>query len=225
MASREPFYADEVSTIYHGDCREVIPQIGGLAGVVADPPYALGMNSVEGKVGWADMMNAASFYSGWIGECMRATASKQGAVWCFTSWRSFPVLSRAAYELEVKMRSLLVWDKCWIGPGGSTGLRPSYELVALFAHDGFTIEDRSLPDIWREQYSSSRPTGHPAEKPVGLMRRLVDTLPDGPVLDPFMGSGSTLVAARELGRPAIGVEAEFRWCEVAVSRLREGVLF
>ena len=103
-------------------------------------------------------------------------------------------------------------------------MRPSYEVVALFCHDGFSLENRGLPDIWQVQSSSHKPTGHPAEKPVLLMHRMIAESGRDVVLDPFMGSGSTLLAAKMLGRQAIGIEMEERYCEMAALRLSQEVM-
>ena len=119
--------------------------------------------------------------------------------------------------------SLMIWDKQWIGPGGPIGLRPSYEMVALFAQPGFAIADRGLPDIWRCQWSSVKPSGHPAEKPVELLSRIIIKSGGELILDPFLGSGSTLVAAKLNGRRAIGIEIEERYCEIAARRLAQSV--
>lgn len=111
----------------------------------------------------------------------------------------------------------------WIGPGGQKGLRPSYELAALFAQPEFAIEDRGLPDIRRCKWSGFK-QNHPAEKPTQLLAWLVES-GGGLVLDPFMGSGSTLVAAKANGSKAIGIEIEERYCEIAARRLAQEVLF
>jgi site-specific DNA-methyltransferase (adenine-specific) len=223
-----PYFERAGIVIYHGDCREILPDLSAVDLVVTDPPYSFGMASTaqEGKAGsWADLMNASAWYASWLAECRQLTINAQGAVWVFNSWRSFPILARAAFEARWPIESLLIWDKEWIGPGGTRGLRPSYEMVALFAHTDFSIDDRGLPDIWRSKWSSLKPHGHPAEKPVPLLLRLIHESGGQRVLDPFCGSGSTLAAAQMLGRQAIGIEAEERWCEVAARRLDQMPLF
>lgn len=226
--SVRPYYERGGVTVYHGDGRDILPDLSAVSLVVTDPPYTFGIASTaqEGKAGgWGDLMNSAVWYATWLRECKRLTSSQSGALWVFNSWRSFPVLARAAYEAQWPIESLLIWDKEWIGPGGTRGLRPSYEMVALFAQDGFGISDRGLPDIWRSKWSSVKPWGHPAEKPVPLLSKLISRSNDaGTVLDPFAGSGSTLVAAKALGRKAIGIEIEERWCEVIAKRLSQDVL-
>jgi len=224
----KPYYEEAGITIYHGDCREVMPGLSGVRLVVTDPPYVFGLASTsqEGKAGgWGDLMNNAAFFAALLVDFRRLIGGNPGAVWMFNSWRSFPVLARAAYEARWPIESLLVWDKKWIGPGGPNGLRPSFELAALWVDGEYRISDRSTPDIWREQASSHKPTGHPAEKPEPLVRRMIQAAETtGPVLDPFAGSGTTLIAAKNAGRPAIGIEIEERWCEVAAQRVSQAVI-
>jgi len=223
------FHEEPGITLYCGDALDIMPLLPSVDLVVTDPPYSFGLASTaqEGKAGgWGDLMNGARWYASWIREAYRLTQSRQGAAWIFNSWRSFPILARAAYEALWPIESLLVWDKEWIGPGGVQGLRPSYELVALFAHDGFAIPNRGLPDIWRAQWASARPNGHAAEKPIALIERIIrESGPGDLILEPFSGSGTTLHAAKNLGRRAIGIEIEPRYCEIAVKRLRQEVLF
>ena len=222
-----PYYDHAGITIYHGDCREVLPEMRTVALIVTDPPYVFGIASTmqEGKAGgWGDLMNSAAWYALLLREFARITANANGAAWVFNSWRSFPVLARAAYEAQWPITSLMVWDKEWIGPGGSVGLRPSYELVALFARPDFALANRGLPDIWRSKWCGHKPNGHPAEKPTQLLARIIRESGAGDVLDPFMGSGSTLIAAKAEGRSAIGIEIEERYCEIAAERLSQEVL-
>lgn len=223
-----PYYEHAGITIYHGDCREVFPTLPSVDLVVTDPPYVFGIASTadEGKAGgWGDLMNSAQFYAVLLREFRRLLANRSGAAWVFNSWRSFPVLARAAYEAQWGIESLMVWDKCWIGPGGPRGLRPSYELIALFATDGFSIGNRGIPDIARAKWDpSKRHWGHSAEKPAALCEMLIRESGGEVVLDPFMGSGTTLRAAKDLGGRAIGIEIEERYCEIAAQRLSQEVM-
>jgi DNA modification methylase len=218
-----PYYEDELVILYHGDALDILPTLKSVDLVVTDPAYAFGLASTsqEGKAGgWGDLMNNARWYAEWLRELRRLTENKGGAAWVFNSWRSFPTLARASFEALWPIVSLAVWDKMWIGPGGSQGLRPSYELMALFAHPAFAVVDRGVPDIIRFQWASQRPNGHAAEKPVGLISRLIQAGPAPEVvLDPFVGSGTTLRAAKDLGIRSIGIEVEERWCEVAARRM------
>jgi len=215
-----PYYERDGISIYHGDMREILPGLPAVDLVVTDPPYVVGFASSvqEPKVGgWADLMNAAVWYASWLAECRRLTGPA-GATWVFNSWRSFPALCRAAEGARWPIKSLLVWDKQAVGPG-LRGLRPRYELVALFANRRFAIRDRRITDIYTCRWPATRKPNHPAEKPVALLRYLVQISAGQEVLDPFAGSGSTLVAAKQLGLRAIGIELEERWCEVAATRV------
>lgn len=228
MSLPEPYYCEDGITIYHGDALETLPSLPLVDLVVTDPPYVIGAVSagnIGSKAGgWGDMMNSARWFRDWYA-MVYERLSRSGAMWTFCNWRSVPVVMRASADASWSVASMLVWHKDWIGPGGPVGLRPAYELVALMAREEFAVPDRGTPDVWTHKWASHKPTGHPAEKPVPLLRRLIETSGGGGlVLDPFMGSGSTLVAAKQLGLRAIGIEAEEKWCEVAVSRLAQGDL-
>lgn len=226
--SVKPYYADDKAGIYiiHGDCREILPQLPKVDLVLTDPPYGINTKSDGmGKLNpWADLCNASLWYELWLNEC-RARLTDAGACWTFLNWRSLPTFQKASCGIQWPIDSLLVWDKCWIGPGGTRGLRPSYELVALWGMPDFSIADRSIPDIRRSKWSSHKPSGHPAEKPLDLFKWIASISGGGAILDPFMGSGTTLRAAKDLGRKAIGIEIEERYCEMAANRLRQEVMF
>ena len=224
----KPYYQDDYVTLYHGDCREVLPTLAMVDLVVTDPPYIIGAVSAGSlgskSGGWADMMNSAAWFSSWYRQCDRLLKDN-GAMWTFLNWRTLPGVMRAAIDATMPITSVMVWDKEWIGPGGCQGLRPSYELCALLAKPGFAIPDRGTRDVWRHKVGSYKASGHPAEKPVDLVQRIISTsATTGTVLDPFVGSGTTCVAAKALGISSIGVEAEERYCEIAARRLSQGVL-
>lgn len=214
----KPYYQDSLVTIYNGDCGELLPLMAEFDLIVADVPYSFGLNSTDDGASWGDLMNASTIYTNWLREFRRLTAANNGAAWVFNSWRSFPVLARGANDARWPITSLLVWDKVRMGAGTLRGLRPRYELCALFMHEGFKIQNRSLTDIWPEHLPHRKPTGHKSEKPVGLIKRMIQESGARTVLDPCAGSGTTAVAAKELGVKCITIEIEERWCEVAAKR-------
>ncbi len=225
-----PYYERNGVTLYCGDALDLLPSLraDSVGLVVTDPPYVIGAVSagnIGAKAGgWADMMNSARWFRDWY-QMVRRLLKQDGALWTFCNWRSLPVIMRAASDTDWSVASVLVWHKDWIGPGGSVGLRPAYELVALLPMPEFQIPNRGTPDVWTEKWSSFKPNGHPAEKPVALLSRLVQASGTvGVVLDPFAGSGSTLRAAANLGLRAVGIEQDERYCEIAANRLSQDVL-
>ncbi len=227
----EPYYSDPWVTLYHGDCLEVLPTLDQtFAACVTDPPYILqaGSSSSRGSKtgGWADMMNASHWYSAWYRQVDRLL-SHSGSMWTFANWRSLPVLLRAAIDADLPTTSCLIWDKDWIGPAGPQQLRTQHEVCLVMAKEGFRQADRSQGDVLRIKASSHKPTGHPAEKPERLLRRIIELAcipPGGVILDPFAGGGTTGVAAKAALIPSVLIESEERWCEVAAKRLAQDAL-
>jgi DNA modification methylase len=226
------YYQDDLVTLYHGDALDKLASLStdSVHAVVTDPPYIIGavssggLNSKSG--GWADMMNSSLWFTAWYREVGRIL-KHDGSFWTFLNWRTLPVVTKAAMDARLPMTSMMVWDKQWIGPGGNQGLRPAYEMCALMAQPGFSIENRGIPDVWQHKVGSYKATGHPAEKPAGLVGRILDTAglePGQTVVEPFSGSGTTAVAAKQRGLRCIAVEAEERFCEMAARRLSQGTL-
>ena len=228
----KPYYEDEWVTLYHGDAFDAMQgfERESFAHCITDPPYILqaGSSSQKGSKsgGWADMMNASHWYAAWY-QIVSGLIPHSGSIWTFGNWRSLPVMQRAAIDAGITAASCLVWDKDWIGPAGPQQLRSQHEICLVLARDGFIQPDRSQGDVLRVKVGSHKPTGHPAEKPVRLLRRVIElsgARPGQTILDPFCGSGTTSVAAKELGIRSVAIEAEERWCEVAAKRLSADVL-
>lgn len=211
------------ATLYLGDALEIMSDIRGVDAVMTDPPYNFSTSSSGTKHNfWGDAVNSAYWFSAVFSGYLKTIGpARDGIIWQFLNWKTFIPLQKAAWDAGLKFDSLLVWDKENLGTGGMVGLRPSYELVALIAVNDGKIPNRGLPDIWRCQWASHRPTGHPAEKPLPLMSRLVAETPAQTILDPFMGSGTTGAAAVASSRKFIGIEMDEGFFDVACRRIEE----
>ena len=209
-----PYYKDDFATIFHADCREVLPQIGPVAAVVTDPPFNVGKDYgthqdalSDGE--YLDLIRAvarAAEVQAWVTPTVQLST--------FTSVLgpdAHPVIVRRGAQGPLRFgwsdQFLLVLVRG----------RPSRPVANLW--DGVRLPD--------EGYYYHEPTfGHPGTTSLGVMQRLVDLLvpADGVVLEPFLGTGTTLRAAKNIGRRSIGIEIDEHWCEVAATRLAQEVL-
>lgn len=189
---------------------------------VTDPPYAFSMASTAGKKGetngWGDMINMSSMFSN-IQETLRDLV-QDGPLWIFCNWRTLPMMMKASMETSIGIESVLVWYKDWIGPGGCRGLRPTYELVTLSCLGQYGIPNRGIQDFFKAPWSSHKPNGHQAEKPVLLLEHLLNVSERDSVVDLFGRSGTTMVAAHQTDRRAFLMEIDPHYCDVIVARMK-----
>ncbi|MEM9195228.1 MAG: site-specific DNA-methyltransferase [Myxococcota bacterium] len=235
-----PYYEKDGITIYHGDALAVMSALpGDSVGVVAtDPPYSSGARNSAALRARKGMTRTTKDEDGrWFGtdnlsshgfamlvrmfgvEAYRVT-KRDGHLLSFIDWRQWPVLAGAIESSGWSLRSCLVWDKVHYGMGN--GFRQQCEFVfhaSKGTGDNFLRHD--LGTVFRE--SRGRTTEHPTEKPRSALTDMISALPGDVILDPFMGSGTTLRAAKDLGRKAIGIEIEERYCEIAAKRLAQQV--
>jgi DNA modification methylase len=208
-----------------GDCLEVLPTLGRFDAVVTDPPYLMGSASTRQSKGFTsrigDWSNASHWYAAWLRACWDALEVSSGSMWICGNWRTLPVLTIAADSFGARISSTIVWDKEWIGVGPNNGLRQRYELMFQFGKGSFAVTDRSEPDIWPVKWASQRPSGHESEKPVGLMQRAIKNANSPRIIDPFMGSGTTGVAAVLEKRRFVGIEVEPAYFDIACERIRK----
>lgn len=209
-----PYYADDLVTLYHGDCREVATWLEADV-LVTDPPYGIDYRSNAQRQTLARSI-----------EGDRDTTVRDDAL---NLWGDKPALIFGTWRVArpSRTRQVLVWDtKGALGMGAmDLPWKPSHQEIYVLGR-GFTGR-RGSDVITCAPVQSLGYNGrqHPHEKPVDLLLRLLDKCPPGVVADPFAGSGPTLVAAKRLGRHAVGVELEERYCEIAARRLSQGVLF
>ncbi|BCT75613.1 methyltransferase [Sinomonas cyclohexanicum] len=233
------YYSDDHVTLYHGDALDLLRDgtIGTVGSIITDPPYCSGgrqqagarntvsKNDARADVDWlpTDNMGTDS-YIWWMRELGREfmrVADTGAHLYSFTDWRMYSALVTAFETVGWSLRSCVVWSKERGGAMGSFW-RNDHEWVAVLTKG----QPVPLPNGgFFNVLKATKPQGgkHPTEKPLSVMSRLVEAAP-GVILDPFAGSGSTLVAAKALGRRAIGVELEERYCEIAAKRLSQGVL-
>lgn len=239
----KPYYEDGAVSLYHGDCREVLPTLANWSVdlIVTDPPYGQDWqsnrrNSRLDRIA-GDNAGANELTYEALSACLGRTAPLRNRRHLYIFGR--PDLS----DLPIGASVELVWDKEILGPGDlSLPWGPAHEPITFAVHTS-RPSDRAKGDgrlAARLRQGSVirglRRSGgqlddthvrHATEKPVGLLRQLIESssLLGEMVLDPFVGSGSTLVAARQEGRRAIGIEADESYCEVAAKRLAQGSLF
>ena len=224
------YYQDSAVTIYHGDCREVLPALD-IAPVVllTDPPYSSGGYQEAGKAGGSigtrgnevialDNLSTRG-YQRLMREVLRACQSVDEA-YIFTDWRMWVYTFDALEDGGWRVRNMLVWDKGQMGMG--MPWRNQHELIAYAKRTPTKIMDGKRGNVLCVKRSGNKM--HPTEKPMDLCTALLDNSQPGLVLDPFAGSGTTLVAAKLLGRQAVGIEMDERHAETAAKRCGQGVL-
>ena len=219
-AGVEWYYSDDHVAIAHGDCLELLPRLEGRADVlVTDPPYG---------IGWKRGVNHARKSGAHSGIANDQDTSVRDAALEVWGDRPGVVFGSFYAPFPAHIRQVLVWKKPGDAGvvGSTTGYRRDAEPVFLTGTWPLRSVERSsvLPAGAGGIAATAAATGHPHTKPLALMRSLIEAAPDGVVLDPFAGSGSTLVAAKELGRKAIGIELEEKYCTIAAERCSQEVL-
>lgn len=219
MSLPTPYYDEDGITIYHGDCREILPHLPKVDLVLTDPPYGVkmskGFGGFEGFGGFGKPIGRRQYPDGWdeyrpLPETFELILSRCSNAIIFGGNFFADILPQS--------RHWIVWDKLNTMPTfGDCEL--AWTNVDRKSVKKKVVEWNGLLGKERERY-------HPTQKPLELMIWCIEQYSkEGDiVLDPFMGSGTTLRAAKDLGRKAIGIEIEERYCEIAVKRLAQEVL-
>lgn len=219
----KPYYADEWVSLYHGDCREVLPALSNITALVSDPPYGIKLATNYGARKRGALARSNDHGVGIVGDgepfdpahllgypkvvlfganhyADRLPASQTWLVW--------DKLAGLTSKREVGFNDQADVELAWVSSGGP---------ARLFSHRWMGL----LKDSERDEARL-----HPTQKPVVLMRwvLLATTTAADLICDPYAGSGSTLRAAKDLCRKAVGVEIEERYCEIAARRLSQDVL-
>lgn len=263
----KPYYEADGVTIYHGDCREVIPTLPAVDLFFTSPPYNLGTttgggfqwlragkklgpyehNARLGKRGGQGKWHGGDLaygygthddamphdeYVAWQKDILRlcwARLSEVGAIYYNHKPRVQDGILITPLDYvpeELPRRQVVIWAR-----SGGVNFTPvfygsTHEWIVILAKPDFRLRDQSasgVGDVWSIPQQNGD-VNHPAPFPLRLPARAIETTTAQLICDPFMGSGTTLVAAKAAGRRAIGIEIEEKFCEEAVRRLSQRTL-
>jgi DNA modification methylase len=237
----EPYYSDDLVTLYHGDCREILPGLtsGSVNAVITDPPYNVTEingrdGTTVGKVKRADgsYRQVTKNFGEWdrafspaelLAESARLLVERGG----FLAFTSDRLLGDYIKGSPLHHMRTLVWRKTNPAPQFPGNYQSACEWIVWQGRGGPPTFNGggAVPNVFDVAKPSSKM--HDCQKPDGLMARLVSlhTNPGDLILDPFAGSGTTLRAAKDEGRRAIGIEVDEAHCETIASRLAQDTLF
>ena len=224
----KPYYDDGHGiVIYHGDCREL--ELRGVDAVVTDPPFFMPADHFQSRVkwqrSWGDVSVLGTFWRATL-DVLVPTLKGTGHLVTFCNGDSYPVFYPEMYR-RFDVMKCLVWDKGHVGLGRIWRHQHELAIAARWRESFVDIGGKLWTDVISVKATSSCDREHPVEKPERLLAQIIQPITPlgGLVLDPFMGGGSTIVAAKALGRRAVGIEIEERYCEIAAKRLGQGTLF
>ncbi|SLF32804.1 DNA modification methylase [Mycobacteroides abscessus subsp. bolletii] len=222
----KPYYQDDLVTLYHGDCLEITEWLEADV-LVTDPPYGRNWQSGSGLTNAHGRGLGSKPHGGIANDDSPAVRDAALAMW---GDRPGVVFGDLLIQQPVNAVQCLVYAKA--ADAGIRGARAGFrrDAEAIYLTGPWPSAVGGDTSILRSGSWVAGPTSpafrysHPHAKPVDLLERLIGSCPPGAVADPFAGSGSTLVAARNLRRGAIGVELEEKYCEIAARRLDQMIL-
>lgn len=221
-----PYYQDDFVTLYHGDCLEHPEWWTNADVLVTDPPYGIAWDRPEIK----------SVKNPWYNPGIQGDKTPEVRDAALDLWGAEKpgVVFGSMKEPVSPSRMILIFRKPKQTHAGMFGAflpwRKDWEPIFVIGKSWPKTPSNAsgvIETAWKSAggyrgYTTE--TGHPHTKPLDVMEQLITACPPGVIADPFAGSGSTLVAAKRLGRKAVGVELEEKYCEIAARRLSQGVL-
>ena len=214
----KPYYQDKWVTIYHGDCREILPQLDVKVDLVlTDPPYGIGYHSKHylGFNPFREIANDDHYPIEILGQ-LRAITKK--AIFMFCRWDKLPLIPCPDSFIAVIKNNWTAGDL-----KGEFGRM--WEGILFYRLEGFCFNKR-LPDVIDCRRVAPTDLIHPTQKAEYPIQLLIQecSLPNDVILDPFLGSGTTCYCAKKLNRYSIGIEIEEKYCEIAARRCSQEVM-
>lgn len=216
----KPYYQDDYVTLYHGDCLENTTWLEADV-LVTDPPY--GVDWTPRKGSYSKTQGAKNLYEI---EPIKGDSTPEIRDNALALWGNKPAIVFGSWRIARPQATQhrLIWHKAGMPPGPLRAAFMTNDEEIYVWGEGFKPSApplRSVITTQEHRPSAVRDIGHPTPKPIGLMELLLDRTPEGIIADPFAGSGSTLLAARNLGRRVIGIEIDESFCELIANRLSQ----
>jgi len=218
MRLPKPYYEDEARgiVIYYADCRYILPLLPKVDLLLTDPPYGIG-----------------AYKTGTMGGGVLAKQSRYDAV----KWDDTPADKKIITAAITSAANAIIWggnyfwvppSPCWLVWDKDNGANnfADCELAYTTLPTAVRLFKHKWQGMLQQDMKNKDDRNHPTQKPLALMKWCLGFFPKAEtVLDPFMGSGTTLVACKQLGRKCIGIELEEKYCEIAARRLAQDNLF
>jgi len=241
MSLPTPYYSEDGITIYHGDCREILPLFPDKSFdlCLTDPPY--GENQSE----WDKEKPTENVFP-----LMFNSLREGGCIYYWGFWGHADYVLGNLRKNGFKIQSRIVWwfatgrpekksyredtEECWYASREEPKTFNAHLFLEPYEDENnysrYGREGKHPGTVWRASrilHNHPEATEHPTQKPLAIISKMVGISSNigDTILDPFMGSGTTLVAAKQLGRKAVGIEISEKYCEIAVKRLAQRELF
>lgn len=249
-----PYYDEGGIMIYHGDCADVLPTLDRVDLVFTSPPYNLGSMPWKPLGHWTPGKGSSGGHGAWPSGITAENGADYDAHDDAMPWAEYVAWQRSVLALcwdcltdvgaifynhkprvvgervwlplelteGLPLRQIVVWSRSGGHNFMRTAYTPTHEWLLVLAKPEWRLTTGSVGDVW--QVPPECGSAHPAPFPLTLPARAIETTGAAAVLDPFMGSGTTLRAAKNAGRRAIGIDKSERYCEMAALRLGQEVL-
>jgi len=232
----EPYFEADGQTIYLGDCRDILPHLpsSSVDIIITDPPYGLDYQShwpVEKKprIINDNQSSLNSLIDDIMPEFIRILKENSEVYWFSRGGGEKSIIATTWLKFEefkpvIKVKNLLIWDKEYVGLGWDW--RYQYETIfQLVKGKGIKNLDPCASNVIKARKIIPQADDHPTPKSVDIIYEILKRKQGDVVLDPFLGSGATLVACRMLHRRGIGIEIEKKYCDMASGKFLQRTLF
>lgn len=246
-----PYYEDELVTIYHGDSLDILPHLEKVDLILTDPPYSSGgafradrsqptsakyQHTAETSREYAtfsgdnrDQRSFERWCAEWMRQCLNLAVKEGAAIGCFIDWRNLASVIDAVQVAGWVYRGCVPWHKGVDQRPRKGWFRANVEYV-VWGSAGVMLTGHKAEGLCADGVVYHRVNGiekeHQTQKPVPVFADLMGVREEWKtILDPFMGSGTALVAAKQLGKRAIGIDTSKENCEIAARRCAQEMVF